>query len=236
LSPTWSGQPTLLVFDVNETLLDLRALVPAFTEAFEDPRAMNEWFLRTLHGSLVASTLRARESFATIAGSALDDLATARRVVLPEESRTRILTTLRQLPLHEDVRAAFEHLREAGFMLAALTNSPRALAIEQLEHAGIAASFDRIMSVETTARFKPDAETYLAAARTLHVPIDQIRLVAAHDWDVAGAIGAGARGAFIAREGATYREWLPRPDIDGPDLVQVARAIVETDSPGSRDG
>lgn len=224
-------RPAVLVFDVNETLLDLRALEPAFVDAFDDPRSMTEWFLRTLHGSTVASTLHVRESFATIAASALDELAHARSAPLSEESRTSILTKLRRLPAHAEVRGALEDLRGAGFRMSALTNSPSALAIEQLEHAGIAAMFDRVLSVEMTTRFKPDAETYLTAAKALQTPIDRIRLVAAHDWDVAGALGAGARGAFVARSGATYRAWLPRPDIDGPDLVAVVSAILETDTP-----
>jgi 2-haloacid dehalogenase len=225
------GRPTVVVFDVNETLLDLTALEPAFIEGFGDANAMMEWFTRTLHGSLVASTLGIRETFATIAASALDAQAQTRAIELDGDVRDGILRELRMLPAHGDVRGALEELRAAGFSLAALTNSPRELAIEQLEHAGIAASFDPILSVEATGRFKPHAETYLAAARAIGVPIGRIRMVAAHDWDVAGALGAGARGAFVERAAASFRDWLPRPDIEASDLGAVARAIVELDSP-----
>lgn len=34
----------IIVFDVNETLLDLETLVPAFNRIFDDPAAMRMWF------------------------------------------------------------------------------------------------------------------------------------------------------------------------------------------------
>jgi len=37
------NQP-IIVFDVNETLLDLETLRPAFDRLFDDPAAMRLWF------------------------------------------------------------------------------------------------------------------------------------------------------------------------------------------------
>jgi hypothetical protein len=45
----------VLVFDVNETLLDLAALRGPFARAFGDTAPMSEWFVRLLHGSLVSA-------------------------------------------------------------------------------------------------------------------------------------------------------------------------------------
>jgi len=47
--------------------------------------------------------------------------------------------------------------------------------------------------------FKPAPQPYRMAAERLGVPIERVRVVAAHDWDVAGAIRAGASAAFVAR-------------------------------------
>ena len=67
-------------------------------------------------------------------------------------------------------------------------------------------------------------------AKELGVPIDQIRLVAAHDWDVAGALLAGCSSAFIARPGHVLNPAMPVPDIVGKDLIEVAEKIESTDS------
>ena len=38
----------VIVFDVNETLLDLHALEPQFTDVFGDARVLEEWFANVL--------------------------------------------------------------------------------------------------------------------------------------------------------------------------------------------
>ena len=39
-----TAAPSVLVFDVNETLIDIEALSPLFEQIFGDARAMREWF------------------------------------------------------------------------------------------------------------------------------------------------------------------------------------------------
>ena len=56
----------VLVFDVNETLLDLGSLREPFARAFGDATSLGEWFARLLHGSLVATVTDAYEDFASI--------------------------------------------------------------------------------------------------------------------------------------------------------------------------
>lgn len=60
--------------------------------------------------------------------------------------------------------------------------------------------------------------------------MDQIHLVAAHDWDVAGALLAGCSAAFIARPGEVLNPVMPVPDIVGKDLIDIAEKIISTDS------
>ena len=226
-----SSHPNVIVFDVNETLLDLAALGPDLEEVFGDRRAIGEWFARLLHGSLVATVIDRYQPFGAIGAAALDDMAKARSVDLDVEARDRIVDGIRRLPPHPEADGALERLRASGFRVAALTNSPHRIALEQLTNAGLSERFDAVLSVEVVRRFKPHADCYLAAASSLGVPIERIRLVAAHDWDVAGAIAAGARGAFVARPGATYRSWLPRPDIEAPDLEAMAHRIIAAERP-----
>jgi 2-haloacid dehalogenase len=68
------------------------------------------------------------------------------------------------------------------------------------------------------------------AAERLGVAVDQVRLIAAHAWDVAGAAGAGCATAFVARPGKVLAPLVERPEIVGADLAEVADAILAVDS------
>jgi 2-haloacid dehalogenase len=110
------------------------------------------------------------------------------------------------------------------------TNSAPAAVQQQLANAGLTSLFERSFSVDTVRRFKPAPEAYRSVAETLKVPIGQLRLVAAHAWDVVGALRAGCAAAFVARPGKVLYPLGPTPDIVGPDFRQVAQQIVAAES------
>ncbi len=56
-----------------------------------------------------------------------------------------------------------------------------------------------------------------------------MRLVAAHAWDIAGALRAGAAAAFVARPGMVLDPLAPAPDMVGSDLMEVAERIIEVE-------
>jgi 2-haloacid dehalogenase len=58
------------------------------------------------------------------------------------------------------------------------------------------------------------------------VAVGDVRLVAAHGWDIAGALAAGCRAGFVARPGAVLYPHGPQPDISAPDLAGVAEALL----------
>jgi 2-haloacid dehalogenase len=219
-----------LVFDVNETLLDLAALRAPFTHAFGDASPMGEWFARLLHGSLVSTLTDSYEDFATIAARALEAVASRRGLDLPLPEREAILGTMRELPAHPEVHDALSRLRSAGFPLATLTNSPLEMARTQLANAGILDLFDHVLSVEDVRRYKPAPEPYRMAADRLGCSPSEIRMVAAHDWDVWGAMRAGCEAAYVARTDVPFVLGRP-PDVVGTDLSAVADAIVRVDEP-----
>jgi 2-haloacid dehalogenase len=212
----------VLLFDVNGTLLDLGALGPAFTRLMGSAEPMGEWFARLLHGSLVADHTRRHRPFETIAVEAL--LVTAQRRGLDPgpDAIVEVVAGLRRLPPHPDVEPALERLAGQGLHLAVLTNGSADLVEEQLRNAGIARYFERVLSVDAIGRFKPAPETYLHAAAVLDVAVDEVLMVAAHDWDVAGARSVGMPGAFLARPGAIWGLPEGPPALVAPDLAVLA--------------
>lgn len=215
---------------MNETLLDLGALREPFARAFGDAEPLGEWFARLLHGSLVATLTDSYEDFGSIGRRALDALAHRQGVELSDANREEILGTMRRLPPHPEVPGALDRLRSAGLPIAALTNSSGPMARAQLEHAGLIERFDHVLSVEEVRRFKPAPEPYRMAADRLGVPPAEMRLVAAHDWDVWGAMRAGCAAAYVARGGMPFLLGEP-PGLVGADLAEVVEAILRVDAP-----
>jgi 2-haloacid dehalogenase len=217
-----------LAFDVNETLLDLRALDEPFERVFGDPAARTQWFGQLLQSALVSTVTDAYTDFGTIARAALLMVAARRERELTAEEEADILGTMVRLPPHPEVYDALERLRAGGYRLATLTNSTEEVARAQLEHAGLAMLFERILSADSIRRLKPAPEPYRMAAVELGVPIGGLRLVAAHAWDVAGALRAGCQAAFVARPGMVRDPLAPMPDIVGGDMTEIADRLLET--------
>src|SRR5919197_4268790 len=88
---TRMAQPRILVFDVNQTLLDVNALRPAFERAFGSGSVLSEWFSLLLQYASVVSLVEAYSDFGTVGGAVLDMLAHSKGVQLSSEDRTRIL-------------------------------------------------------------------------------------------------------------------------------------------------
>jgi 2-haloacid dehalogenase len=216
----------ILLFDVNETLLDLRALLPHFKRAFGDERVMGQWFGLMLRLSLVATVTRSYQPFDVLGKDALTITANKHGLPLDNVAIDAILGGMQRLPPHADVIPALKRLQDADYRMATLTNSAPPVLAAQLDHAGLSQFFEQQISVEAVRLFKPAAETYRYAAGQLGVAIGDIRLIAAHDWDVTGAIRAGARGAFVARKGMFLGQSAEIPNIIGPDLLSIADQLL----------
>jgi 2-haloacid dehalogenase len=220
-------RPQVLVFDVNETLLDLKALRPGFEELFGATDPMGEWFARMLHGSLVANHIDRYRPFGVIGVEALRMVATKRGLEVTEEAASELVGAMRRLPPHPDVPKALAILREAGYRMIALTNGSTDAVADQIANAGLGEYFEMGLSVDEVGRFKPAPEVYLMAAARLGIEIDEMLMVAAHDWDIVGARSVGCPGAYLARPGAVWSLPDPLPDLVGADLMDVAGRLAE---------
>ena len=212
------------VFDVNETLLDLAALDPLFERAFGDASVRKSWFNQMLQSAFVATITDAYVTFGEAAGAALGMTEERLGVEVSEDDRQEILGGLRDLPPHPEVPESLDRLRDAGFRLATLTNSTQEVAEAQIQNAGLTDKFEQILSADTARRLKPAPAPYRMAARALMIPERGMRLVAAHAWDVAGALRAGCAAAFVARQ--PFDPLVEPPDVVGTDLAEVANGII----------
>ena len=219
----------VVAFDVNETLLDLRALDEPFEELFGDAGLRPQWFAQMLQLSFVGGLTGRYVDFGTAQLAALEMLAARAGLTLEPGTAESVVARMSSLPPHPEVVGALERLAGTPLHVVALTNSTQAVAEAQLRHAGLDGLVSRALSADTVQALKPAPEPYRHVARECGVEVGEVRLVAAHAWDVAGALAAGCRAAFVARPGMVPSPLGPQPDIVGDDIAEVVDLVIEAD-------
>ncbi len=215
----------VIVFDVNGTLLDTGGLRDRFEEMLPAD-LMGTWVSAMLRNSMMASMTG---HYAPFDQQGVDALIAVGRTIGVEISSAQagvVLAGFEELEPHPDVIPALESMASAGMRCAALSNSSTRVLRAQIGNAGLSGYFERLISVDEVGLFKPDPRVYLHAAAELGVQIGTMWMVAAHDWDITGAIRAGAMGAFVGRDGETPSLLAERPIISGTDIADVARQLL----------
>lgn len=138
----------------------------------------------------------------------------------------QMVAAARALPPFPDSAAALTRLADAGVRTGVLTNSPREGAEAALAGAGLDGHLSLVVGCDEVGAYKPDPRPYHEAVRRLDLPPADVCLVAAHWWDVLGAMRAGLRGAWVGRKEATLLETVPEPDYRAPDLASIAERIA----------
>lgn len=219
----------VIVFDVNETLLDIEILGPFFARTFGDARVMRQWFSELILYSQALTLSGEYVSFGSLAVAVLNMVAAIRGISIAPGDIDDFKDHMSRLPAHPDVVPALELLRDAGFRMVTLTNSAPDAGRAVLQKAGLHQYFDRQFSVNMVRRFKPAPETYASVASALGADASTLRLVAAHTWDTLGALTAGWKAALLTRPGNASLPVGQQPDIIDQDLLALARKIISTD-------
>jgi 2-haloacid dehalogenase len=221
-------KPKVLFFDVNETLLDLTAMKTSVGNALGGrSELLPLWFTTMLQYSLVSTVGRQYNDFGIIGAAALQMVAANNGISITEkEAKDAILEPIRSLPAHPEVKASLQQLKDAGYKLVSFTNSSNKGVKTQFENAGLLEYFDERLSIEDMGKFKPHVDAYDWAARKMAIKPAESLLVAAHGWDIAGALWAGWRAAFISRPGAQLYPLAPKPEINENNLELVAKKLI----------
>jgi 2-haloacid dehalogenase len=221
-----SSQP-IIVFDVNETLLDLEAIRPTFDRLFDDPAAMRLWFAGLITYSEALTLAEVYVPFTEIGGAVLRMLAATRGIAITDADGAELTERFASMPPHPEVPAALRRLRDHGFRLFTLTDNTLEISGTQLERAGVIDVFERRFSVdETVERHKPAPEAYHWVAKELEVDPQDICLVACHVWDTLGALAAGWQAGLILRQGNAPLDIGPQPNYVGDDLDALADQLI----------
>ena len=220
------NRPLVLFFDVNETLFDMEPLKVSIDNVLLEKGSSKLWFTTLLQYSLVLTVSGKYEPFIDIGVAILTMMANNRDIVLSTKDAKEALQPMLTLSPHQDVFNGLTRLKDAGFRIAALTNSSSAACKMQMDNAQLTNLFECQLSVETVGKYKPHKEVYRWAAKEMNVIEGNCMLVAAHAWDVAGAAWVGMQTAFIERVGnQTFSLALP-PDIIASDLNDLSDQLI----------
>ena len=216
------ARPKVILFDVNETLLDLTPLKESVGNALGGRSELVQlWFTTLLQYSLATTVADKYFDFAEIGAACLRMVAKSHAGELSEDAAKKAIAPMQTLPPHPDVIPAIERLRDASYRLFTLTNSSKPAMAEQMRHAGLTKLFDGLLSVESVGKYKPHAEVYRWAASRVEADVSECLFVAAHGWDVAGAAWVGMKTAFVARPGQQMFSLGPTIDITVPSLTEL---------------
>lgn len=216
---------TVAVFDINETTLDLGPVRSAVGEVMGRPDGFGLWFGRLLQTSMAVTATGEFADFGTLAESALDSVAQSSSIDLPDDGWERVKAAMGVLQPYPDVVHGLESLAEQGWRLVALTNSAQGSVDAQLRGCGLYDRFEEVLSVDSVRAFKPAAAPYHLALETARVEPAEAVMVAAHDWDLAGAKAVGMETTFVARVGMPFSSAYPSADYTVVDFGELTRVL-----------
>ncbi|WP_428340570.1 haloacid dehalogenase type II [Mycobacterium sp.] len=228
--------PSVLVFDVNETLIDIDSIAPVFARVFGDPAVQREWFSQLIIYSMAVTLAGHYVDFFTLGQGALRMIADTRGVDITDDDVQALRQAMLSMPAHPDVEDGLRVLRDNGFRLVTLTNSPpNPHGPSPLDNAGLSHLFERQFSVEACRTFKPAPACYRYVPEQLGVDPSDCMMVAAHVWDTIGAQSVGFSGALITRPGnaALPVPGVPQPTIVATDLREFAANLTHSAPPSS---
>jgi 2-haloacid dehalogenase len=217
----------VLLFDVNETLLDLAPFIPVFTRMFGDAAAFREWFNQVALYSSAVTLANAYEDSSKIGSAVLAMMATIKHCTLRAEDLTEFKRVALSQPIYPDVLPALTALKRAGFRMVTLSNNSTKSTDDALRRNGIDGFFERTFSIDDHVhQYKPARESYGVVTQALALPPERFCLVSCHPFDILGAGAAGLQTAMILRPANAPIALGKPPDFVSDDLHAFTQALI----------
>lgn len=217
-------RPRAVLLDVFETVLRVDALRSRFVDVGRPEHECELFFTRTLRDGMALTLAGGVRPFAEVARAAL---RTTTGHTLSDPALDHVLEGFRELPPHEDAEPALMALARARIPVHALTHGSVEVASAALDAAGLRTYLRGLLSTEQIRSFKPPGRVYHWACQQIEVPADRVALVAAHWWDVHGAVRAGLVGALATRLEGGVPDIAARPHVVGERLDDVVKHLLD---------
>ena len=224
-SSTISVKPQVILFDVYETLLDMGEVERKLNSFFDSNKGYAIWIELFMQYCFADNCIGEFHPFTAIAKATMQMTAEKLGSRITESETDLVLGLLKHLPVHEGVQEGLSALNDRGYRVAALTNSPQPVVYERMERTGLISYFEMVLSAEEIKRYKPSPEVYNWTAQKLAVPKNEVLLVSAHGWDIAGAAAAGMQTAYLAQRKEILYPLAPRPNLICKNLTELVELL-----------
>jgi 2-haloacid dehalogenase len=218
-------KPKIILLDVYETLLDMSGVERKVNTLLDSKRGYIIWFELFMEYCFVDNCTVQFNNFPSIARATLMMAAKKLDVSVAEENADELLDLLKQLPVKEGVQEGLSQLHEQNFRIAALTNASENTVRLRMERTGLISYFEAVLSAEHVKKYKPCCEVYQWAAKKLDTPLDEILMVSAHGWDIAGAANAGMQTAYLDQRKELMYPLAPRSDYIESNLLNLCERL-----------
>ncbi len=215
-----------VVFDAYGTLFDVHSVVAACNEIWPNQgEALSRlWRSKQLEYTWLRTLMGRYADFYTVTAEALAYACAAMNLQLTSVVRDRLMDRYQYLSAYPEVPAALTALRP-GRQLAIFSNGSPDMLDSLVTNAGLADSFDQILSVDGARVYKPDPRAFALVAERLRLKPALTLYVSSHPFDVAGARSFGFRGVWVNRVGATFDRLGVEPELVVTRLTEIAAAL-----------
>ena len=213
----------IIVFDIIGTCFSLEKPRMQLRELGAPQYALELWFATSLRDAFAFSHAGQYQPLKEILQAELPRTLHSLDIDLNDAQQKQVIATLSELELQPTAKEALQILSEAGYKIVALTNGSEKSTLNLLERAGVQQHFAEVYSCDAIAVTKPHRDVYEM------IPTDDLTkvwLVAAHAWDIAGAINVGMKTAFVKQLEKDYLKVYPQPQIVAENLADAAQQIV----------
>jgi 2-haloacid dehalogenase len=216
-------RPRAVLLDVFETMLRVSALRSRFVDVGRPEHECELFFTRTVRDGMALTLAGGVRPFAEVARAAL---RTTTGHSLSEEALDHVLAGFAELPPYPDVEPALQALARARIPVYAFTQGTATAARDALDAAGLRTYLRGVVACEEIRSFKPPPRVYHWACHQVDEQTDRVALVAAHSWDVHGAVRAGLVGGFATRLEGAVPDVVARPHVAAEHLDEVVEKLI----------
>lgn len=221
----YDNKPNLILFDVYETLLNMSEIERRVNALLDSKRGYIIWFELFMQYCFVDNCTVQFNDFTAIGKATMQMAAKRLGRSISTSSVDEILQLLKHAPLQDGVQEGLSQLHDAGFRIAALTNSPQKIVQERMERTGLISYFEEVLSAEHVKKYKPCNEVYEWASKKLNAAPREILLVTAHGWDIAGGANSGMQTAYIKRGENVLYSLAPEPKFICKNILDLANKL-----------
>jgi 2-haloacid dehalogenase len=116
-------KPFVLIFDVNETLIDFESMNPLFERVFGDKRVMREWLGHLFMYSMTITLSGFYKDFWALGGGLFQMVGAIHNVDIKLKDVEALKNAMKTMPAHPDCEEGLKLLKDAGFRMVTLTNT-----------------------------------------------------------------------------------------------------------------